>query len=241
MRDGDRRWGIGDEDVILAPDVLTAVRAERLDDAVFEPGSGGAATRRFDKLFERRSLGRTGLERPMRAGIESSYSGSVWHGEVTFSGSCFAPCVLLHADHPCRAQRAGENIFVSLGETDMRRSVLSPSAGDGQEQFGLLGDEFRLLLGREHQVSITLLYGGKRGEDAAADAEIDCAEVRTFLGAFEAERDAVEILGVILGYLAAVSANTSARSAKSRSDHNHVNREKVEEYARREWTRTDGG
>lgn len=96
-----------------------------------------------------------------------------------------------------------ENIFVGLGEADVRRSAFSPSAGNGQEQFGLFSDELGLLLRREHQVSVALLHSGKRREDAAAYAEIDRAEVRAFLGPFEAERDAAEILDCHLGSLRA--------------------------------------
>jgi len=103
------------------------------------------------------------------------------------------------AQLPRRPQCTGEHIFAGLGEADMSRSHSSPSAGNGKEDFGQLADEFFLHRRREHQVAIALLFGGECGEDPASDTKVSGAHVRTFLCAFEAERDTAEIGCIHIG------------------------------------------
>src|SRR5580698_6422578 len=84
--------------------------------------------------------------------------------------ACFR--VLFLPQLPGDAQSAGQDILISLGQANMRRSHSSPAAMDGKKNFGHLLDERRLLFEREHQVSISLFGGGEGGEDASADAKV---------------------------------------------------------------------
>jgi hypothetical protein len=62
-----------------------------------------------------------------------------------------------------------------------------------EEDFRGISDECCLLLRREHQVAVALLYMDECGEDVAADAEVGCANVRAFLCAFKRESDAAKV------------------------------------------------
>ena len=46
---------------------------------------------------------------------------------------------------------------------------------------------------REHQVAITLLFGGECGEDPASDTKVSGTHMGGFLRAFEAECDTAKI------------------------------------------------
>lgn len=78
----------------------------------------------------------------------------------------------------------------------MGYAPLSPSTRYRQEELGQLRDESRLLLRREHEVSVALALRGKRGEDSAAHAEIGRAPVGTLFSAFEAEGDSSKVFDI---------------------------------------------
>src|SRR5437667_6988528 len=69
----------------------------------------------------------------------------------------------------------------------------SPSARNGHEKMGLLLDEVRLLLRREHQVAIALFLRGERREYPAPDAEVGRPHVRALFGAFQTQRNPAKI------------------------------------------------
>lgn len=72
-------------------------------------------------------------------------------------------------------------------------SHLSPSARNGKEDFRCILDECHLLLQCEHQVSVALSLGGKRGKLSAADTERRRSVVSILFHAREAECNAAEI------------------------------------------------
>ena len=78
----------------------------------------------------------------------------------------------------------------------MSRSHTAPPAGYRHEQAGLLRNEIGLLLGREHQVSITLFLRCERGEDPASHAEVGSPHVRALLRAFETQGNSAKIAGI---------------------------------------------
>ena len=121
------------------------------------------------------------------------------HGFILLGGrglAALAAClgVQLHAQLPGGAQRAQSHVFIGRVQPHVGCAVASPAAGNGQEDIGSLGNELRLLLGRQHQVAIALLYRCERGKNAAAHAEVHRSHVRAFLGALKAQRQPFEIL-----------------------------------------------
>ena len=78
----------------------------------------------------------------------------------------------------------------------MGHAHAAPAAVDGEEDFGEIFDEGGLLFEGEHEIAVALGGGSESGEDSAADAEVGLAHVGGFSGAFEAEGDAAEVVGV---------------------------------------------
>jgi len=72
-------------------------------------------------------------------------------------------------------------------------AVPAPPARDGNKQFGQLFHECGLLLGREHEIAVTLAFGGQRGEDSASHPEVSRPHVRAFDCPFEAQSNPSEI------------------------------------------------
>lgn len=101
--------------------------------------------------------------------------------------------VLVGPDFPGGEECAGEQVLVRFRKDDVGSAVAAPSTGDGKEDVWSFGDELRLNFGREHEVSVSLVLGGERGEDAAANAEIGGAHVRAFFGTFEAQGQPAEV------------------------------------------------
>lgn len=66
----------------------------------------------------------------------------------------------------------------------MRYSHPSPSTRHGHENVWQFLDKHRLLLGGEHEISIALALGTKRGKYLAAHTEIGAPHVRTLFDAF---------------------------------------------------------
>jgi hypothetical protein len=64
---------------------------------------------------------------------------------------------------------------------------------NGQKNFGQLAHKLRLLLRREHQVTVAFVSGGKGSEDPASHPEISRPHVRAFLCSFEAQRKSAKI------------------------------------------------
>ena len=77
----------------------------------------------------------------------------------------------------------------------MRRAHPAPASGDRDKDVRQLPDKGRLVLGREHEISVAPGDRGERREDAAADTEIDSAHVRAFFRALKTERDVLEVGG----------------------------------------------
>src|SRR6516225_6050294 len=80
--------------------------------------------------------------------------------------------VFLDAELPGRLQGTKDEVFAGRGEFEMGGSVTAPTAMNGDEDFGRLGDKHRLLFRREHQVAVPLGLRSQRGKDAAPDAEV---------------------------------------------------------------------
>ncbi len=76
----------------------------------------------------------------------------------------------------------------------MSRSHTSPSTVNGKKNLRQLCNECGLLLGSEHQISVSLFGGGKGGKNSAVHAKVNCAHVGTFLSACQAERNTAEII-----------------------------------------------
>jgi len=93
--------------------------------------------------------------------------------------------------HAVRSAR--QDVAIRLGEPDVRGAHAAPSAVHGQEYVRRVGDELGLDFRRQHQVSEAFFHGRERGEDVAADTEVDRAHVRAFFRAVEAEGDASKI------------------------------------------------
>src|SRR5215469_8845068 len=91
--------------------------------------------------------------------------------------------ILLAAKLPCSVKGSCEDVFSGGCETDVGCAVASPTAGDGEEEVGLVGDEGLLQVGREHEVAVAELDGGERGEDVASDAEVGGSHVGTLFRA----------------------------------------------------------
>jgi len=114
----------------------------------------------------------------------------------------FASCgalgfgVFLETEAVGGLEGAGQDIFISFGEDDVRGAHASPTAGDRKKHFGEILDEEPLLLGIEHEVAVAFFDVGKRGEDVAADAEVGGAEVGALLGVRETQSDAAEVSGI---------------------------------------------
>jgi len=78
----------------------------------------------------------------------------------------------------------------------MRGAVLSPAAVDGQEHLRQLRHERSLLLRREHQVPVALLFVRQRGKNPSSDAKVNCTHMRALFRAFHPERNSPKILGI---------------------------------------------
>lgn len=89
-------------------------------------------------------------------------------------------------------ERAANERVIRVSEPNVRDAAIAPLAGDRQKHIGALGHERLPLLGREHHVAVASFHRRERGEDAAADAKIDRAHVRSLFGASEGEREAFE-------------------------------------------------
>jgi hypothetical protein len=80
--------------------------------------------------------------------------------------------ILLNPQLPCSSKRPGEHIFRRGCQPDVGSAIASPASMDGNENFGHFFDKQGLLLGCEHQVSISLLGGGERRKNATSDAKV---------------------------------------------------------------------
>src|SRR5262245_45744797 len=78
--------------------------------------------------------------------------------------------VLVYAQVIGRAQGTSQHVFGYGSETNMGSAVPSPSPGNGDEHVGHLRDKIRLLFRSEHEIAISQMLGGKRGEDSATDS-----------------------------------------------------------------------
>ena len=79
----------------------------------------------------------------------------------------------------------------------MSCAVAAPAAFYGDEDFGhFFNESGGLLLWSDHDVAVALFCRGQGGEDSTADAEVGAAHVGGFFGAFEAEGDAAEVVGI---------------------------------------------
>ena len=78
----------------------------------------------------------------------------------------------------------------------MRHSHSPPSASDGNENLGQFLDERRLLLLREHQVTVALLRRCERRKDSAANPEVRTPHVGTLFDTLKAKGDPSEIVCV---------------------------------------------
>jgi len=71
----------------------------------------------------------------------------------------------------------------------MCRSTPSPSAVDGQEHVRQLLDKRRLLLWREHQISVALFFVRQRRENPSPYAEVHRTHVRALFHPFQTQRN----------------------------------------------------
>src|SRR5262249_34528701 len=97
------------------------------------------------------------------------------------------PCILVETQFPGRPQSAGQYILTCGSQSNMGHSHSSPSAGNGDEQAGQLGNELGLHLRCEHEMAIALLWGGKRSEYPAPYAKVGCSHMRTLLSTLQAQ------------------------------------------------------
>ena len=100
---------------------------------------------------------------------------------------------MLDAQLPGGAECAREHVFVGRCEDDVRRSMASPTASDGQEDFGPFVHEPGLRFRREHQVAVAFVLMRESGEDSAADAEVWRTHVRAFFDAVELEGEPAKV------------------------------------------------
>ena len=103
--------------------------------------------------------------------------------------------VLLDPQPPCSAQTpASTSSFAA--RAGYGSLPFGPTPRNGEEEVGLFRDEIRLLLQREHQVSVALFLRCESGEDSAANAEIGPPHVRALFRAGEAQRNPAKIGGI---------------------------------------------
>jgi len=76
----------------------------------------------------------------------------------------------------------------------MGHSHTSPTTRNGDENFGQFLHERRLLLRREHQVSVALVCRGERRKNSAAHPEVRFANVRILFGAMEAKGNPLRVV-----------------------------------------------
>src|ERR1700730_2945722 len=77
-------------------------------------------------------------------------------------------CALVNSQFPRRSECTRQYTLARGRQANMRMSHLSPAARNGQENFGCLLHKRRLLLQREHQISVALCLRGERSEFPAS-------------------------------------------------------------------------
>src|ERR1035441_10531244 len=77
-------------------------------------------------------------------------------------------CVLINSQFPRRSECSRQYTLARGRQANMRVSHLSPAARNGQENLRRLLHKRRLLLQREHQISVALCLGGERSEFPAS-------------------------------------------------------------------------
>jgi hypothetical protein len=102
--------------------------------------------------------------------------------------------ILLNPQLPSRAQRAGQNIFVRLRQTNMSGAHPTPPTMNGKKNVGHLLDKCGLLLRVEHQIAVALLARCERSKNASTHAEVSCAHMRALFSSLHAECNASEII-----------------------------------------------
>src|SRR5258708_9260210 len=105
------------------------------------------------------------------------------------------PDVLFSPQPPCRAQSACQDIFIRRSQANVGHSHPSPATCNGHEHVRLLLTELGLLFRREHQVAVTLLLRGERGEYPAPDTEVRRPHMRSLFHALQAQGNPAKIRG----------------------------------------------
>jgi len=127
------------------------------------------------------------------------FAGLICAGRLRLFCSWGVPCgfgVLVYAELPGGMESAGEDVFAGSGEPNVGHAYATPTAGNGEEDFGEFSDEGLLLLESEHEIAVALLGGSEGGEDAAADAEVGLAPMGGLFGSGKAEGDTAEIANI---------------------------------------------
>ncbi len=130
----------------------------------------------------------------------------------------FAGCglVALDAEFVGGVDRPGEGVFVGFGEADVGHAHASPATEDGEKEVWAVGEEVGLESGGKHEVAVAFVLRCESAEDAAADAEVGGAHVRTFFSIWEAQSEAAEVVGGHAGYYLRGCSSVSSSKNESR-------------------------
>src|SRR6266403_2092826 len=128
----------------------------------------------------------TGVHSRERLGTATTIERFPAHLAAARSALLLRPRILFHPQLPSRAQSSSQHVLVRLRQPNVGTSHPSPTTRNGQEHLRQLLDKLRLQLRCEHQVAVTLVLRGERGEDPTSYTKVSRPHMRTFLRTFEA-------------------------------------------------------
>ena len=102
-------------------------------------------------------------------------------------------CALVNSQFPRRSECTRQYTLARGRQANMRVSHLSPAARNGQENLGCLLHKRRLLLQREHQISVALCLRGERSELPASYTKSRQSCVRVLFHPLQAQCNPAKI------------------------------------------------